>query len=158
MTTKTTEKATLSDEFAGLVNHKCQVMKGCRKFTPGTNLSILKVNVNKWGKPYAIAVTNKGTEFIDPKWLKKGKALPDEIIAKFEVATELSQSMVIVEAEAVGETEKGVQLRVKGHFKARWISRKLANSGENDGAYEVPHWWAMNEFGEAFVKTLPEVA
>ena len=152
----TTEKATLSDEFSALAGHRATVAKGCRKFNPGTQLNVKKVGVNRYGKPYAIVVTKKGDEFIDPKWLKIGKPLSASVLAEYETASEEAQSTVILTAEIVKESEKGLRLKVDEFMMARWISKKLAPEGEEDGTYNVPMWWATNEFGKDFAGNLPE--
>jgi len=154
----TTEKATLSDEFTALAGHKATVTKGCRKFNPGTQLSVRKVGVNRYGKPYAIVVTKKGDEFIDPKWLKIGKALPAATIAAYETAEEEAQTTVILTAGIASESEKGISLKVDEFMKPRWISKKLATEGDEEGTYNVPMWWATNEFGKDFAGNLPEAA
>ena len=152
----TTTKTTISDDFAALAGHKAVVIKGCRKFNPGTNLSVKKVGVNRYGKAYAIVVTSKGDQFIDPKWLKIGKALSASVLAEYETADEVAQSTVIVTAEISKESEKGIALKVEGLMKARWISKRLAEEGEEKGTYNVPMWWTVNEFGKEFAGNLPE--
>ncbi len=152
----TTEKTTLSDDYAALAGHKATVAKGCRKFNPGTQLNVKKVGVNRYSKPYAIVVTKKGDEFIDPKWLKIGKPLSASVLAEYETATEVAQSTVILTAEISRESEKGIALKVDEFMKARWISKKLAEEGDEEGTYNVPMWWATNEFGKDFAGNLPE--
>lgn len=152
----TTQKATLSDDFEALAGHRCSVSKGCRKFNPGTQLNVKKVGVNKYGKPYAIVVTKKGDEFIDPKWLKIGKPLSPSVIAEYETAMEEAQSTVILTAEIKQESEKGICLKVDEFMKARWISKKLSPEGDEEGTYNVPMWWATNEFGKSFAGNLPQ--
>ncbi len=141
-------------EFMHLENHKCVVLKGCRKFNPGTNLDIRKVGLSKYKKPYAIAVCKDGDKFIDPKWLKLVKELSDSTIAEFELADERSKSLVEITATVVSEKEKILIIRLEDTFKPRMIARSLIKTTDVEGVFEVPYWWLKSEFDEAFADNL----
>ncbi len=88
---------TVSEEQKGMEMHYATVVGG-RKLAEGTQVEVRRVYVNRKFGASITAFCMNGDEkvYIDPKFLKKGKALPAARIAKWQAEDEEQNADVLV--------------------------------------------------------------
>lgn len=97
--------------------------------------------------------------WINPKFLKKGKALPAKRKAELVQQSDDEQSeTVLIEGTVQRETEAGgILLKAKDWFKSEWFNREMisrAAEGETHDIFEVPAWKVKQLRGPADLEAL----
>lgn len=157
----------VQEDYPGLAMHYCTV-KGGRKFEEGMTVECHWVGRNKFrqdtarifgkdGKPIMIDGKDKG--WIDPKFLKGGKELPDARKAAIEASRETeSDETVLVPASVPIERDQSVLLNYTGWFSGAWFPKSMVTKvGETEaglGVFEVPAWKVRKDKGADALETL----
>lgn len=150
------EKSPVPAEFADLEGHVCTVTGG-RKFPGGTQLDVTKVGMSRYNTPYARGY--KGTEevYIDPKFLKKGKALTDLRLTELQSRQD---ETIRFRATVRNESEKAIVLRPYPLYQGISVAKSNVteivegHDGTEFNVYEVPAWAVRQKVGPAMYDLL----
>jgi hypothetical protein len=157
----------VQEDYPGLALHYCTV-KGGRKFDDGMTVECHWVGRNKFrqdtarimgkdGKPIMIDGKDKG--WIDPKFLKGGKELPDARKAAIEASRETESDETILVPASVGrEQDKSVLLNYSGWFSGAWLPKSMVEKmGETEqglGVFSIPAWKVRKDKGSDALEAL----
>lgn len=153
------ERRTIDAKLKAMEGHFGEI-NGGRKYEAGTKCEILSVYVNRFGQDQARIMIGDEMGYINPKFLKPGKALPAARTAELEAEREEQAKPTMVLGRVVKvsneneETGKGgsVLLDYSGWFKPIWFGKDQIellhkfSEKEHDGKYdglvmaEVPAW------------------
>lgn len=151
---KKNERDPVPEAFASLAGHVCTVTGG-RKFPEGTQINITKVGMSRYNTPYARGYKGDLEVFIDPKWLKKGKAVDD---VKLALYASKQDATIRFRGVARHETDKAVSIRPDALFQSIFFAKSnvalIREEDDDRSVYEAPEWAVRNKIGQPGVDIL----
>lgn len=130
----------------------------------GTEVEVIWVGASRRLGQLARVIHDGETKWIDPKYLKRGKALPASKKSLYEAEREEEvNATVLIPATVAIERDNSVLLNYSGWFKGMWFSKDMvektgatttdatttdAITGKEVEIFEIPQWKVKAERGQ----------